>query len=83
VSRFSSTLKMKIVHRRLVWPPPFDLVLGDSVDANDDSIRQNFDSIRFTVVTSVGHFNCRSIKNSMFEVQQLCNNHDLILLQEH
>ena len=28
-------------------------------------------------------FNCRSIKNSMFEVQQLCDTHDLILLQEH
>jgi len=30
-------------------------VLGDSGDANVDSIRQSFDSIRFTVVTSVGH----------------------------
>jgi len=28
-------------------------------------------------------FNCHSIKNSWAEVQQLCVNHDIILLQEH
>jgi len=28
-------------------------------------------------------FNCRSVKNSMGEVKQLCDKHDLILLQEH
>ena len=28
-------------------------------------------------------YNCHSIKNSWAEVQQLCADHDLILLQEH
>ena len=28
-------------------------------------------------------FNCRSLKNSLFDVQQLCKNFDIIFLQEH
>lgn len=28
-------------------------------------------------------FNCRSIRNSLIEVQQLCMRHDIVLLQEH
>ena len=28
-------------------------------------------------------FNYRSVKSSMAEVQQLCDTHDLVLLQEH
>jgi len=28
-------------------------------------------------------FNCRFVKSSMAEAQQLCDTHDLVLLQEH
>jgi len=28
-------------------------------------------------------FNCRSVKNSLLEVRQLCDSHQIILLQEH
>ena len=28
-------------------------------------------------------FNCRSVKSSISEVKQLCNRHDVVLLQEH
>lgn len=28
-------------------------------------------------------FNCRSLKNSLFAVRELCNTHDFVLLQEH
>jgi len=28
-------------------------------------------------------FNCRSVKNSVFDVQKLCESHDIIFLQEH
>ena len=28
-------------------------------------------------------YNCRSIKNSVDAVKQLCNKHDIVLLQEH
>ena len=28
-------------------------------------------------------FNCRSVKRSLPEVQRLCDNHDMVVLQEH
>ena len=28
-------------------------------------------------------FNCRSVKNSMHDVQRLCNSHDIVCLQEY
>ena len=28
-------------------------------------------------------YNCRSVKASLYTVQELCNNHDILLLQEH
>lgn len=34
---------------------------------------------RFSCVT----FNCRSVKNSLFEVNKLCNMYDVVFLQEH
>ena len=33
-------------------------------------------------VLKISTFNCRSVKNSLIDIQNLCNSHDIILLQE-
>ena len=56
------------------------LILGLEVFWFDVSLNLQMASLRDISVCS---FNCRGFKNSLHTIHELCNNHDIVLLQEH